>query len=104
MKLTSMCAIDEVARILHRDTTGIDSADERGDTPLHIAFSVGNSELIKILIDAGADPTRVNLSGLRPRELARVDIDPEVCRPPCTRCDSLLDHKLLSCVRNRLEE
>ena len=94
--LTSMCAVDEVARTLKRETAGIDSTDEYGNTPLHIAFSMGNSSLIKILIDAGADPTRVNLSCLRPRELAREEVKHEVCQLHNMLCYTFLDNKLLS--------
>ncbi len=82
IKLTSLCAVDEVSRILKKDRSTINAVDEYGNTPLHLAFSLGNSALIKIFIDAGADPTKLNLSGSRPLDLARDEIEVDVCMDP----------------------
>ena len=56
--------------------------DMQGDTALNVAARVGNKNLVKLLLDAGADASRANKIGLRP-----VDYGLEVpaslarCRP-----------------------
>ncbi len=41
-----------------------------GDTPLHVAARSGSSEVIKALVDAGADPAVTNKDGRQPADLA----------------------------------
>ena len=40
-----------------------------GFTPLHYAVLVGNHEMIKVLLEAGADPTQASAQGHLPRDL-----------------------------------
>ncbi len=40
------------------------------NTPLHIAAQNGNAEIVKMLLDAGHDPTAPNAEGLTPLHLA----------------------------------
>lgn len=40
--------------------------DMQGDTALNVAARVGNKNLVKLLLDAGADASRANKIGLRP--------------------------------------
>jgi ankyrin repeat protein len=51
----------------------VDSADVNGNTPLWVAVfeSRGRGEIIKLLRDRGADPTRPNRHGVSPLKLAR---------------------------------
>ena len=41
-----------------------------GDTPLHIAASHGHLEVVKILLEAGANVNAKNNSGMKPEDLA----------------------------------
>lgn len=47
---------------------------ETGRTALHIATCTGNMEVVKVLVNAGADPERRDNRGLTPLELARADM------------------------------
>jgi hypothetical protein len=44
----------------------VNARDAQGDTALNVAARVGNKNLVKLLLDAGADPARGNKMGLRP--------------------------------------
>ena len=46
----------------------VNSRDLQGDTPLNVAARVGNKNLVKLLLEAGADPSRANKIGLRPTD------------------------------------
>lgn len=51
---------------------GVDLKQLRaGQSPLHTAVGRGHSDLVKLLIDAGADPELKNMDGQTPLELAR---------------------------------
>jgi ankyrin repeat protein len=54
----------------HAEDSGIKSfvnaKDMQGDTALNVAARVGDKNLVKLLLDAGADPSRANKIGLRP--------------------------------------
>lgn len=51
----------------------VNAVDELGRTALHIAASDGKAELVKILLEAGADAAACNAAGKRPLEVAQGD-------------------------------
>jgi ankyrin repeat protein/3D (Asp-Asp-Asp) domain-containing protein len=46
--------------------TFVNGKDMQGDTALNVAARVGNKNLVQLLLDAGADPSKANKIGLRP--------------------------------------
>ena len=44
-----------VQRVLKQDATALDARDSDGSTPLHCAAWKGHAEVVKTLLDAGAD-------------------------------------------------
>jgi uncharacterized protein len=53
----------EAARVLIEVKAPIDQENRRGVTPLMLAASHGNRTLVKMLLDAGADPRRTDYTG-----------------------------------------
>ena len=49
-----------------------DQTDFSGNTPLHVAASLGNAQLINLLVSGGADCTVKNLEGETPLDLAKL--------------------------------
>jgi ankyrin repeat protein len=63
----------EVARLLVTAGAPVNARDSYGNTPLWravFAFQGGEPELIRLLLDAGADPEEKNNSERSPRDLA----------------------------------
>jgi uncharacterized protein len=62
-----------VALVLIAKRAHVDIKDEHGNTPLSRAVfnSCGRGDLIKLLLDAGADPDMENDYGISPRDLAQ---------------------------------
>jgi ankyrin repeat protein len=52
----------------------VDLQDVRGDTALNVAARIGSKPLVNLLLDAGADKTRMNKLGLRPVDFG-VEVD-----------------------------
>ena len=50
----------------------VDQSDFSGNTPLHVAASLGNAQLINLLVTTGADHTLMNLEGETPLDLAKL--------------------------------
>ncbi len=58
----------------------VNAQDAHGNGPLWravFAFKQGGPELVKLLLDAGADPDAVNVSGSSPRSLAQRMVGPD---------------------------
>jgi ankyrin repeat protein len=51
----------------------VNEALDNGFTPLHIAASQGNIELIEILLKNGANPTKKNYQSLTPIQIAVIN-------------------------------
>jgi uncharacterized protein len=64
----------DAARVLLDAAAAMDARDEDGNTPLFVAVyrSAGRGEMIKLLLERGADPDAVNNYGKTPRELAHM--------------------------------
>lgn len=60
-----------IAALLEIDP--LDRVDTEGNSALHIAVLNATSETVELLVDAGFDPERENLSGETPRSLATRD-------------------------------
>ena len=58
-----------------------DQADFSGNTPLHLAASLGNAQLITLLVSGGADCNVKNLEQETPLELAKIKQHAEVGYP-----------------------
>ena len=82
LKLAELCAVDELTQIIRRDKRSLQLADDGDNTLLHIAFAKGNGALVLTLINAGADPTKLNRDGMTPLQLMRDGIDHSVCFNP----------------------
>lgn len=55
-----------------------DQSDFSGNTPLHVAASLGNAQLINLLVSGGADCTVKNVEGETPLDLAKLREHDEV--------------------------
>jgi ankyrin repeat protein len=64
----------DAARLLVDAAATVDARDEDGNTPLFVAVynSAGRGEMIKLLLEHGADPDAVNNYGQTPQKLAHL--------------------------------
>jgi hypothetical protein len=60
-----------VMRLLLDNHAYIDAASPNGSTPLMMAARYGTNDAVKLLLDAGADPTLKNVQGLTAIDFAR---------------------------------
>ena len=76
----SCCYGDDVMGIavLLQASGDADQTDFSGNTPLHVAASLGNAQLINLLVSGGADCTVKNLEGETPLDLAKLKEHDEV--------------------------
>ncbi|KZP09040.1 ankyrin, partial [Athelia psychrophila] len=56
----------DITRFLIDQKAEVDKPDNSGWTPLHIAASAGQEEIVKELVGAGADVNRKNDKGITP--------------------------------------
>lgn len=54
--------------------------NELGDTPLHLAVAAGHADVVRCLLQAGADPLAKNAAGLIPSQVAAEPSCTELCR------------------------
>jgi ankyrin repeat protein len=66
-----------VVRLLLEHFAYIDAASPNGTTPLMMAARYGTLEVVKVLLDAGADPTLKNALGLTALDFAQKADNPE---------------------------
>lgn len=64
-------AHNAVARVLLDNFAYVDAESPNGSTPLMMAAMYGNSSTVKLLLEAGADPTLKNARGLSAMDFAR---------------------------------
>ena len=67
-------------RILKEDPTQANAKDSDGDTILHVAIQTGDDQVVKVLLDHGADVTARNAHGETPLELAALQGSATVMR------------------------
>jgi ankyrin repeat protein len=63
-------------RLLEADPALIHACDRNGATPLHIAAEETDAELVKWLLDRGADARKQDINGLTPVDRAALAADP----------------------------
>ena len=56
----------ETKKLLKKDPKLLFAADSTGSTPLHLATSIGDIELVELFIDRGANINQENLEGISP--------------------------------------
>ena len=75
MRLIEACVLGNVPAVcdLLAGGVGADEPTNFGYTPLHFASNAGRREVVKVLLQAGADPTRrSSTAGVAPLDLARL--------------------------------
>ena len=65
--------IDTIQYLIEEFAVDVNSQDNEGDTPLHIAAMLGHVDVIKCLIEARCDPLCKNIYGNTPAHLAALN-------------------------------
>jgi ankyrin repeat protein len=71
----------EVAQLLLKLDIEVNSRNNKGSTPLHLAsggYRVGNPVIVRLLLDHGADAQARNLNGPTASEIARGPNEQEI--------------------------
>lgn len=63
--------VGKLEAIITGDTGIVQESDESGATLLHFAAAAGRVDVVKLLLDNGADPSFVNDDGETPLDLAK---------------------------------
>ena len=63
---------EELVEVIVAYEPSLDIKDSRGDTPLNLAAKQGNTKIVRLLLEAGADPTSRDARGLTPAMGARL--------------------------------
>lgn len=61
------------------ESAPLNSLNEQGDSPLHLAAACGHEGVLRMLITAGADPLALNKLGKKPAELAANEAIRRIC-------------------------
>jgi hypothetical protein len=61
-----------VIAVLAKNGANIDVRDKRLRTPLHWAAQLGHREIVRLLLDLGADPAAKDIKGLSPAQRTRI--------------------------------
>jgi ankyrin repeat protein len=80
-EIISLSSSETVIRHCLRQGLDLTARDEHNFTVLHVAAIRSSSEIIQILLDAGADPSAVNDNGHYPYHLAMmrsITVDPDL--------------------------
>lgn len=67
------CSNLDLVKELIKNKANVNLKNEDGNTPLHIACARHDVEMIKTLLDAGADPTVTNNAGLSSQEMLELN-------------------------------
>ena len=73
--------VENVKSILNRRSANVDEPDEAGETPLFHACHNNQPEIVRLLLDAGADPSLATLSGDTPLATACLHSLSQECDP-----------------------
>ncbi|MGE3273641.1 MAG: ankyrin repeat domain-containing protein [Vicinamibacterales bacterium] len=91
-------AIKYLVEVVHAD---VNARDHEGNTPLHMAASRGDVEMIQYLYDHGADPTALNREGQTTADMANGPVQRTQPYPEAValleKLGSKNNHKCLSC-------
>ena len=70
-----MCSYSRMVKLLMTaNELDVNASDNYKNTPLHIACEEGNPEIVKMLLNAGADRSRLNKEEKTPVDLAKPDL------------------------------
>ncbi len=61
-----------VEELIKLEPQGVNTQNSNGDTPLHVAASIGNKEIVELFLNKGANPTITNRNDQKPGDLARI--------------------------------
>ena len=67
---SALGSTEAVARLIQQGAM-VDLPNSQGTTPLGLAAQSGNEALVRVLLNAGADPLRADNDGVSPRDLAQ---------------------------------
>ena len=92
--------LDEVRALLDADEQAVDARAEDGMTPLHAAASTGHAAIVRMLLNAGADPQTTSRSGATALHVASAMGHLEATQELLASAATLVDatHKFAQCT------